>query len=245
MPEESKIYELLIEEYLSGQMNDIELDRFKKKLSSDESFAKEFEVQMAMMKAIEIAGENDLRKKMKSFEAEIKAGDKKSRPQYKWFLAIAASFAIAASVWVLQQDSNMSGSDLFQANFEIYDSPTLVRGSEDLSEWEKGIEAYNNKQFQEAYDQFEKSTDQATYLRNFYQAQCLASMDPSKLQDALLKCEAVLSSDNDYMQQSKWYKALFLLKLDRTEDAKKIFQEIIDEVEYNSKRAQNIMNSLE
>lgn len=238
-------YDELIDRYHSKQMTSEEKNEFENRLLSDKELFQENEMYIVARRSVIVAGRDELKSKMRSFEEAIERKDKEARfPLNYRFFALAASIAILiGAIWVL--GIGTSNQDLYQANFEVYDSPTLVRGSGDISEWQKGIEAYNNKDFQKAFGHFEMSKDEVLYLRNFYQAQCLASMEPPQLQKALEKCAIVLESENLYVQQAKWYMGLFSMKLGKTEDAKNIFREIIQDDEYNSERAQKIMSSLE
>ncbi|NND78189.1 MAG: hypothetical protein HKN39_08400 [Flavobacteriales bacterium] len=244
MNSEQANYEL-IDRYHNKELSSEELKDFENKLQVDKEFSQENEMYIISRRSMRVVGRKELKDKMRSFEKEIQEKSSgSSRPSYYRYFAVAASIAVLiGAYWIF--DSSMNDQDLYTANFEVYDSPTYVRGTGTLSNWQLGIEAYNERRFLKAYDHFENANGQASYLKDFYQAQCLASMDPPLIKEALEKCELVLNNNNTYVEQAKWYKGLFHIKLGEKESARTTFQEIVNQDGYNSKKASKILNSLD
>ena len=90
------------------------------------------------------------------------------------------------------------------------------------------MEHYENKEFTRALHFINDSQGEVPdYLIAFYGGLAAMQMDPSDLESAINSFDSVLSSDNDYREQALWYKALALIKLDRSKEAETILTELV------------------
>jgi len=237
-----------IEKYLSGTMNSEELKEFEARLGSDAIFAEEYAITLAAHKLIKEAGRIDLKETLESFDQEMQSED--ATPVIpiwmKKALLIAAILIVLFGVYqFIKPQNSFTGTEVYNTYFEAYSKPSSIRDSENSKQinWEKAASFYSNKEFEKAILFFNKTgAEVPDYLSSFYTGISLLSKETPNYQEAIEHFELVINSDNDYIQQALWYKGLALLKLDKKEEAMKIFNAIVDTKGFNYLRAEQIIN---
>ncbi len=239
--------EQLIDRFLSGLMSEKERNDFLESLEKDADLKASYEEMKLVYDTIKIAGRNELKSKLSSFEQEEIENRGKIVPLFLRRLgALAAVLVIAIGIFYFLQDNTPTADKLFAENFEVYQNPTNIRITEgENSNWTKASEFYANQDFENAIKSFEASSkEKPVYLIAFYLGSCLLSIEPPKLNEAIENFDIVLQTDNDYQEQANWYKALALLKLSRIEEAGQIFQSISEEENYKAEAASDILKTI-
>ena len=239
-----------IERFISGSMSKEEMEDFKNRLSSDAEFEKEYLTSLAAHQLITHAGRLELKEKLESFESKITSnslGDKKVIPLWvKRTIPIAALLVIFFGVYQFTiLNRSLSAEEVYDQYYESYSDPGVIRNSENetLVNWETASIFYHEKNFEEAIPYFERSKEEGpSYLAEFYIGVSLLSQEPSNYELALISFEEVLKTDNDFHQQSLWYKGLALLKANRLEEATDIFENIVDVKGYKHLKAKEIID---
>ncbi len=239
--------EYMMERYILNKMSAKEAQDFDRLLASDPNFAKEFENTLAAHQLITQAGRIELKDKLESFEKRKSSTFSDKILISTWVkraLPIAAILIVFFGVYqfvILNND--ITGGEIYNTYYENYSNPSVVRDSETSTQvnWEEAASLYREKDFENAITFFKKS-EVPSYLSAFYIGMSsLPKKDPN-FEKTSENFEIVLDSDNDYRQQTLWYKGLTLLKLNRKEEAKKLFNKIVKEKGYNYLKAEEIIN---
>ena len=240
-------YDEIIFRYFEGQMDQKEKNEFESKLKSDLLLSQEYESFKYSIATVKQAGRFVLRNRLEQFESEIvNSGTTRStirKIPISRYIGIAASIVVLIGLFWFFSSSR---SDQLYANyFQPYEAPTSLRGDTQATEWNSLFEVYNVGDYEVVIALLEKKEFQPDYLRYFYLAQCYAQLERPDFNKAIKNCNLVINSDNDYVQQAKWYKGLFLVRLEKKSEAKRLFQEIIDNNDYKSKEAAEIIHLLD
>jgi len=242
--------DILIEKFIAGQLSIDEARDFEYRLATDKEFNTNYRATIAANELITEAGRLDLKKKLESFDAETlkNSEEKKIMPLWvKRSLPIAALLVIFFGIYQFGLfNKSMTSSEVYSNNFEVYEAPSALRDVEESSQinWEVGIELYSNMEYDEALERFSNAEENIPeYIVFFYKGVSAMAQGQPNYEIALQNFESVMQSDNDYRQQSKWYKALIMLKTDRREVAFAIFNEIVSAKSFNYKKANRILKT--
>lgn len=240
-----------IERYLDGKLTAEEMSVFETQLQTDEELAKAFSLEETARLIIATAGREELRNRLDTYESAFEkktSSVKVLKPKNRqWFPLAAVLLAlIAVSLWLFIPGGETS-NDLFAAHFDIYRSPSTVRGKESKDVWQEATEAYTSSDYAKAAMLFQKSLDDPNtipYLAEFYRGISLLAEVPPQAQTALAAFEKVLQSDNDYQQQAMWYQALALLHLQRNGEAKKALTDLQNTGSYKDTQVKELLEEL-
>ncbi|MEP1096347.1 MAG: hypothetical protein ABJG78_14620 [Cyclobacteriaceae bacterium] len=140
------------------------------------------------------------------------------------FLKIAASVTILAiSALVAYQINRPTLSDLLSAELSIpYQSATTVRNSEEISDFEKAMIAYNKGEYAKTIELLKEEQDsQAIFFKGL---SLLFAEEYSMAIEFLGKPELI---ESRYEEQSRWYQSLAYLKSNQNQKASEILGEIV------------------
>ena len=242
--------EILIERYLDEELALSERKEFEQRLETDPKFKEEFLTSVASRKLITEAGRLDFISKLEDFDRQSEDASVAPKVTPLWIkraLPIAAMLVVFFGVYqFLILDKSMSSSEVYDTYFQNYNGPTAVRDvhKNGTMNWELAAMDYRDKNYKDALYHFELAErEMPSANRNFYIAMSAMSMSEPDYQKALENFDLVLQSDNDYREQSLWYKGLLLLKMKRADAAKDIFKEIVAAGSYKAVSAQQILDT--
>ncbi len=240
--------EIQIERYILKTMTDDEALEFESKLASDPELRHEYEATLAARQLITEAGRQEIKASLESLEKEITQEIPTGRVMPLWVkraLPIAAMLVIFFSIYLFTESQRtQTAQAVFSDYFETYQAPGAVRNDngEELTQWNSAIELYKSRKFEEvlsALDTIEE--DVPEYLVSFYEGVSAMSVDPPNNDRALSAFNSVMTSDNDYVQQSRWYKGLTLLQKGSIEEARAVFETIVAQKGYRHQEASKIL----
>ena len=203
-----------IEKYFDGTLSPEEEGIFQNLLIEDKDFAKAFEYEKNVKKAITLNERTALKQKLQSFEKP-----KKRKKSYKW-LYVAASFAVLLGFLTWNTFFNTNYNSLYSAYYQTYPntiSPT-VRGESNDDIKSNAFYAYDSGNYKEAVALFSE-----IYIKDgddyalFYKA--LSLMETQEYKEALTTLNLHdYSKENTFTPFFRWYAALTNLKLKNKEE---------------------------
>jgi len=216
--------ETLIQKQLQGQLSNEQMNQFNTLMETDNAFAKAYEEQHSLKKAIAANERNTLKKQLQSLEQGDQTSTSSKNPLTKW-LAIAAVIAIAliGSTYFFQDlgNASKSGTELYATYYEAYPNvlQPVTRGNTPEDELSEAFLAYENGAYEDAATSFKIALDQKEDqdVRFYYAMSLLNSGDT---QSALPILDTIAQSDSRFSPQSYWYIALSQLQSENKESAK-------------------------
>jgi len=210
--------ELLLEKYLMHELNDVEWHQFKTLLESDEDFKDEVEIRSVMYADYK----TDLKKELLKNKPALNASKNqvtKVRQLLKPVLSIAAVMVLGIAGLLLFQLSDNHNLNTLTSQYinETPPSPTILMGNGDNQYLKAANEAYQNTQYKEAAQLFEK-IKQPGNLEYFYLGLSYLYQNPRVTKKAIQNFEKVIEIPNNYTEEALWYIGLsHLLQNDKVE----------------------------
>ena len=237
--------DLLIDSYLSNELDEESLNKFNYLLSVDLEFADQVQFEKEIHNALSDPNKLILRDSLNKIHKVQKSSHK--RILYR----IRTESIAAVIVTMLVIGAGISGLFNFgttnQTLYNNYFSPDLNKvvvrsaGSIVLSDIDKGIDLFNENNFEIAISYFEKAGDNPEAI--LYSGICY--MKTSKFNYAIDKFSAlIMDKDNIFVDQAEWNLALCYLVTDNTTLAEEMFKEIITSESVYKEKAQVILNEL-
>lgn len=235
----------LIEAYVSGNMNEVELALFKEQLQSDEELAAELKEIETVYNLFELSEEIEIREKVEAARQQGSAGLIHSLNRY---VAVAALFVVLLGMgWFIAQQLQAPES-LLATHFEPYPNVVTIRGDQSLdADLKNGMVHYSDRDWQLAQEDLQavvskdpKNTTAAFYLGLSYLAE-------KRSQEGIdyLKAVADDPNGNAFQSAAKWYLALAHID-DSPEIASSYLNELVsvNDTDYGQK-ASELLNELE
>ncbi len=230
-----------IERYLSGQLDQDQLDQFQARIASDPQFASQVEEIRDLQVGIERAA---LAARLDSFHSGLSSSEKEVpvrsiRPL--WFWGVAASFFLVMTAgvwWIMGQKS--PGEQRFQAYFRPDPGLVTSMAGESDYEFDRGMVDYKEGNYAEAISMWEKllaAKPDSDTLSYFLGSAYLSSKQESR---SLVYLEQVAGDpESAFYSEANWYAGLAALKLGQNEKALKFLsassrpeaQQLISELE--------------
>lgn len=240
--------EIQIERYILETMSAEEKQAFEEQLALDPQLKKDYESTLAARQLIVEAGRMELKETMEEFETESDRSVQLSRVMPLWVKRALPVAALVVLFFAVYQFTNLgkaqTGEAVYSDYFEPYAGPGTVRNGEngELVNWKAAAQLYKEGNYAESLALFRNAEgDVPGYLVLFYVGMSAMSMDPPDLDQAIMAFDSVMETDNDYVQQADWYKALALLRKGDNENAMELFKDIFEAKTYNHTKAAEIL----
>lgn len=217
------------ENYLQGKLGEEEQKLLR------ESLSKEEKEELAFEAGVSDAIQEDLRERLKSqvqgFESRAETKQRNARPV--WIGGIAASLILlVGAIYIFNtQNSSTLYDDYYEPypNYEL----TVTRGEEDLSVLQEAYLAYDLEDYKRAERLFSNAlTMEENLPASFFQG--MSRMELQKFGLAVDSFSPVLATEGDYKEAAMWYAALANLKLERSDLAISILDQLEDSNEYRT-----------
>jgi TolA-binding protein len=254
---EAELEKVTIAAYVSGELSPKDTSEFENKIAKNPRL--QAEVELSRKTDIYIREENlrteldAIHKKFEIIEPSeqiryIKNSIEKEDRNYKWIL-VAASVVIMFGFY-LSMFSNLSHRiPLENRLYAQYYEPFAIKKEKSFLVNSSGLDEarikYKEGDFRNAYIAFSSLPVNITIEteRDFYQGLSLMEMD--SYVKAIEKFNAIIETENsEWIPQAYWYKGLCVLQLRRNNEAKEVFQFIVDNRIYNFEKAAKILSSL-
>jgi tetratricopeptide (TPR) repeat protein len=223
-----------IENYFDGLLNATEREAFDLRIRTDNDFAQEVSFYLNAKQL------GNKQKKEDFLQLHQQIAGQQNKQIFKW---VAGSTAIAASILLVVWFSffkNDFSPEQYANHYLNNNLQTLsVEMAVQLSDYQKGIESYNAKDYTKALGYFER--DSLNWLSVEYAGLCL--LQTKNYDKAIVKFEKIASQHELLQNKGLFLKALTQMKAGKTTEAKQTLESIItssDDV-FGRKEAQEIL----
>lgn len=222
-------YSLLIEKYISGEMDEEQARNFLLRLKEDKDLAAEFKFEQELSDAISDGNTLELRRKLMKMlqESKKKTGILHYLSSRPYQVAAAASIIIllTTAYLVFLMPHSSTNERLFSSYYDS-DQPLRItkRSGTDLME---ALRNYQEKDFLSAIDQFNLilKADSNNSAVRFYTSICY--IETGQFDQAITYLSSITHNRNSlYQKPSEWYLGLCYLKMNRTDEAVDLFRQI-------------------
>ncbi|MBT8255454.1 MAG: hypothetical protein KJO23_02850 [Bacteroidia bacterium] len=236
-----------IERYLHGKMGGEELLAFDLRLQKDKELANLLQEEQLARKVIREAGRLELKETLQEFENEMPARNMRPRVIPLWIkraFPVAAMVIIFFGLYQVFKQNTMTPEVAFDTYFESYAAPSVLRDNEGsaMMNWKQATQLFSDGDYQEAAIYFDRSVGEVpSYQAEFYKGLSQLSMEAPYFQRAVNSFDRVLETDNDFVQQARWYKALALIGMNKQSEAQPLLKEIVANEAYNHQQAAELL----
>ncbi|GIZ09353.1 tetratricopeptide repeat protein [Flavobacterium sp. UMI-01] len=204
---------IIFDQYLQGELSDVDKKAFEKELQTDAELAMAFEnfkeVNFQLEQKFGIAAERKAFQENLTQLAKktIKKKKSKIRTLKPWYYSVAASVTILLGAWFFLQQSKPVFEDYNQ-----YENAYFTERSEELSvNLKMAQDAFNDKDYAVALPQFEMIVkENATPEIELYYG--ISLMEMNRLKEAEVVFKGIQSGTSIYKNKSTWNLALLKLK---------------------------------
>ncbi|MEM7549579.1 MAG: tetratricopeptide repeat protein [Bacteroidota bacterium] len=247
-----KDYQDLIEKYLEGDLEGIELKNFEKKLENIPELKREITLQKEIREALLEKDVDEFRTKLQTFKKVGGIEKQKSNPST---LTISLLYKVAASVLLILSSALVvfliffnkpSNHELFNEYFIPYDNLVVSRGSSSENpQLNKAMSLYDIGKYRKAIEAFKNTKQENSVVASFYMGVSYLSIGDTE--NSINKFSEVIESDNEILAEvAMWYKALAMIKKEDVEAAKKILKQLTtsENSRFYRDRAESLLNEL-
>ncbi|MEM9001189.1 MAG: tetratricopeptide repeat protein [Bacteroidota bacterium] len=238
----------LIEKYFTSSLTKTEEKLLQELLSSNDSFAEEFNFQRDVQKAIASNRHHALKAKLEGYERDFPY-----EAQHTWKRRYWPAIAIAASVillfglgWILGLMNTTDYGALYKERFSPYPNTffSITRSDSDDTLERKAFVAYETKDYERAITLFEDLTiEKNTSYHKFYLSQ--SYLGANRTEEAVSILEELLSESQELKAESLWYLGLAYIRIKDKERAKGYLQQLCELGTYKKKEAQLLVKLLD
>jgi tetratricopeptide (TPR) repeat protein len=249
---QKSIYDI-IEDYCNEASSLEEKIAFESRLKKDSNLNKVVQQYQLLIWGIKTQARKDILNELKAYEKTLPvyAVPKSSNynNKFKNFLAVAAGIVIAVITTLtiyLNFDTNRYINEIYATHYQPYPNiiHAITRGENSNDDIEKmAYHAYEQMKYEEAIMLFKKLPNENInggvifYIGSAY----LANGEVDK---AIEYFKSGLEKYQEFTIQATWYLGLAYLKANRLEKAKETFQNVADQNNSYSNRAQEILDKL-
>lgn len=225
-------HSLLIEQYISGEMDEEQARNFLLRLKEDKDLAAEFKFEQELSDAISDENTLELRRKLIKIlqESKKRTGILHYLSSRPYQIAAAASIIVllTTAYLVFLMPHKPTTERLFSSYYDS-DQPLRItkRSGTDLVE---ALRNYQDKDFLNAIDQFNLilQADSNNSAVRFYTSLCY--IETGQFDQAIAYLSAITQNHNSlYQKPSEWYLGLCYLKMNHTDQAVDLFRQIADD----------------
>lgn len=223
-----------IDRYLSGDMTPEERQTFEAALQQDAELRQAVNLHEDIHQGINYHFQTDLKNRLKLEEKEASRQGQSHLGNRRWFtivLGVAASFALVlgAGYWYIA--SQISPTELYYAHYQPYPNiinPVERSGTAPQDQMGRAMMAYEKGRYDVAITLFEQKGNDLETPYKFYLALSLLEVGESGRTVNLLE-EVVASDDETFFLPALWYQGLAYLRAKRTEEAREVFNQLLDQ----------------
>ena len=240
----------LIEQYLSGEMQEKELFGFEKRLETEPELAD----LLNLHKEINHYFIHD--KVMQEFQDEEKDSVKNERPvklkktgfSPLWYAAASISgiIIIATVVLLFYQNASTSHDKIFAEYYKPYEPVSIVRSGESGLNpvLENAFILYEKGDYKGSLSLFNQvlATDKNNILALFYSS--IALMETEKFNEAIVKLQIIIDKqDRLFLSHAIWYQGFCYSKINNPKAALRNFEQLLTN-EYYKGKSEEIIHCL-
>jgi tetratricopeptide (TPR) repeat protein len=242
----------VIEKYIDGELEGKELLDFEQLLSTNPDIKSDYELSMEINNSIAEDDVMDLRETLDYMYKEEKAVQRIptifTRRKFYYAAASAALLIAAGGVATRLLNPSMDSESVFEKYYQPYEVTVTYRsGNTEVDRLLlNALEFYEEKDYDQALVLFEeilqnRKKDMAISLYSG-----ISYMEEEKYQKATTSFNHIISdNDNLFIEQAKWYLSMCYLKTEKTDKAKEVLHQIIDEESYYKEQALKVLKDID
>lgn len=242
----------VIEKYIDGELEGKELLDFEQLLSTNPGIKREYELSMEINNSIAEDDVMDLRETLDYMYTEEKAVQRIptvfTKRKFYYAAASAALLIAAGGVATRLLNPSMDSESVFEKYYQPYEVTVTYRsGNTEVDRLLlNALEFYEEKDYDQALVLFEeilqnRKKDMAISLYSG-----ISYMEEEKYQKATTSFNHIISdNDNLFIEQAKWYLSMCYLKTEKTDKAKEVLHQIIDEESYYKEQALKVLKDID
>ncbi|WP_452225318.1 tetratricopeptide repeat protein [Lacinutrix chionoecetis] len=236
----------LLYHYFSNSLAEENLAEFNRRLETDADFKAEFEFQNDLKQAIKSHNSSELKEKLKTFEAEITATEvKNTTTKFNWRIAASIIFFLGAGWFGYNAFFGVNYNDIYESSFQSYpNTEYAITRSDTVDSYErKAFVSYEAEDYENAISNFNRipATEQKAY-QDFYKAQSYLKLE--NFEKATPIFEKIILEHNQFTAESHWYLALIAIKQKDKIEATKQLNTLINDFDYNTTKAKQLLKDL-
>jgi hypothetical protein len=255
--------DILMNQFLRGELSQEEQQSFLKRLSSDTEFQKEFLYEKQFFDSLNKDSWSFLKDsnapEVKAYETLLKSKEtqqlknaikeaqehykKAQNPKKNWILYVAAATVITLFSVLIFNGKEENPDELFASYIEKADLFSLVdRGGND-SIFSLAQSSYDTKKYRRVVELLFPTLD-STNNSNVYLYLAISDMELGEFSEAEEVLDKLIASDLLDSEKGYWFKSLLFLKAKQLEKSKRQLQLIIDSSYYKYKEAKKLIKKL-
>jgi len=217
----------LIDDYLTGNLNDRDRITFEERLKHDHVFRKEFEFQKNIEVVLADKQKNKLFDTIQNVEKQYFKKEEPARVELQHYLPYAAMVVCILGLLViaLYITNKPTPNQLFSEYYKPYETYTTTRSTKNqtVNTFEDGLRWYDLKQFDKAITVFNQlETKDPVPAVSFYSAIC--NLELNNHQKAIQQLTQVANQKNNFNMQANWFLAMAYLKNNEPTKAKPLLE---------------------
>ena len=258
--------EILIDNYLKGELSKDEEKAFLERLESDIAFNEKFQLEKQLFDALNedswsftkkrnkelekyktlLASEDikALKDTLKSTTASFNTSDQNNKSRRIYYYLAAASVVVFLGFQFFF-NQNVSNQDLYNDYVGLSDLPSFVSRNDEANTLSEAQNLFEAKKYDEALTIFQSQPDDVENKSNVLIYQGIAQTELGRYKEAEDTFNSLINSDLLDAKKGYWYKALLYLKQSRVEDTKEILNRIVSENLFNKKKAQDLLSEFQ
>ena len=232
----------LIRKYLHGELSLKEEQIFNELLSSNPQFADEVELQSVYY----ADRSSNLKTELQALKPKVAETRSTS---FNKIAVIAVLLCLLLVLGYLFQNQR-SENNLNYANIyleETHPAPSVLMSGKDGDVlWMECIQLYNDKNYNQAIEFFDKAIDRGLHKQQskLYIGLSFLYQTPPKLKKAISIFLELITSKSLYSEEANWYLALAKLEQSKKDECLKLLDEIIIKKSWNHQKAKTLKESL-
>jgi tetratricopeptide (TPR) repeat protein len=242
-------HEKLMQAKMLNQLNAEETIQFDELYAGDEKFRKEYELLNQMIADFKGGETGKLRSKLDAIYEKTYSTKKEVKMihllKQNWYSVAAAVVVLlmVGAYWFNSSNQKDWSTTVFENYYHQDEVYVNTRGEAnfDVDVLHTGMQLLENKEFLAALNEFNKLPNSVT--ANYYSG--VANMELNRTDLAIIKFDYVI---NDYLNlfydQAQWYKGLCLVKLQKKDEAIRLFTQITKTDSYFKLKAEQIVADL-
>ena len=203
---------ILFDQYLQGELTDMEKETFENELRADAELATAFEAYKEVNFQLEqkFGVESDRKAFQENLSKNARKSTKKKKSKLRslrpWYYSVAASVTILLGAWFLMQNSKPVFEDYNQYENAYFTERGDVNANMKLAQ-----EAFNAKNYEEALPQFEilVKENPSPEIELYYG---ISLMELNRLKEAEIVFKEIQSGTSIYKNKASWNLAILKLK---------------------------------
>ncbi len=248
-----KNYTRIIDRYLDGDLNDLELQTLEKELDSRQELRKELQLQREINAALAEKEVLDLRTQLKGIHRSLEPVPERNMARKlvhsKLARIAAASVVLLIAIAVLTKNftgNHINYDRIFDKYYETYEPLNVRSGFGEIDKmYRNALTAYQKEDYEEALVLFEEvlEVDQSRMEANLMTG--VSNMELDEYEEASSSFRKIINhNDNLFIEHAEWYIGFCYIKTDNMDKAIMQFAGIASGNSLNKDKAKKILRKI-